>query len=423
MENVKRLILKYGIFLILLIIMIGAAGVATKKKGDTPLKAVREELELPAGDENVTEEVTEDRYKKGYGLPVPKEELKEAGEDSISAMNSIQSIYRSGEKEIASNGGISNETAKRMMEVLQKTKHPVLGESFSLDMGNYKEMELFLDSCKAEIKGELVMYEIHTDGSIGRRKFIYDGRDMYELYTGVIWNKEGSPSIAISSLSRIKQWEYTKKGWLCIEYCVPEPPEVSEIVDGSSMLRVKPQKKEYKELEEKWLFPLSYQGNNLFFSSWSAGHMEKIDFNGLFEYLYMVKYQKEMDYGEYINGIPKDEFENMMTEYLPVTVDEIRKYAVFDEKNGTYGWTGLSCGNYTLTYFWTSKPEIIDMKENKDGTITLTIDAVCEPIGEDAVISHELTVELKEDGTLRYLKNQVLGDSLERIPPYWYRLG
>ena len=32
-----------------------------------------------------------------------------------------------------------------------------------------------------------------------------------------------------------KEWKYTDKGWFCYELCVPEPPEVSEIVDGSSV--------------------------------------------------------------------------------------------------------------------------------------------------------------------------------------------
>ncbi len=35
------------------------------------------------------------------------------------------------------------------------------------------------------------------------------------------------------SYTRLKEWKYTDKGWFCYELCVPEPPEVSEIMDGS----------------------------------------------------------------------------------------------------------------------------------------------------------------------------------------------
>ena len=36
-----------------------------------------------------------------------------------------------------------------------------------------------------------------------------------------------------------QEWKYTEKGWFCYELCVPEPPEVSEIVDGSCLIRIK----------------------------------------------------------------------------------------------------------------------------------------------------------------------------------------
>ena len=72
--------------------------------------------------------------------------------------------------------------------------------------------------------------------------------------------------------------------------------------------------------------------------------------------------------------------------------------------------------------FGTSVPEVIDMKENKDGTITLTIDAVCEMLGNGAVISHQLTVRFAQNGNIQFVGNQILGDGLEQIPEYQYRV-
>lgn len=63
------------------------------------------------------------------------------------------------------------------------------------------------------------------------------------------------------------------------------------------------------------------------------------------------------------------------------------------------------------------------MEENEDGIVTLTIDAVCEMLGNDGVMSHKLTVKFLEDDNIRYLSNQVLDDGLDRIPAYYYRLG
>ena len=45
-------------------------------------------------------------------------------------------------------------------------------------------------------------------------------------------------------------------------------------------------------------------------------------------------------------------------------------------------------------------PEVVGIKENDDGTVTLTVEAVCDMvICNDAVITHELTVRFAEDGS------------------------
>ena len=48
----------------------------------------------------------------------------------------------------------------------------------------------------------------------------------------------------------------------------------------------------------------------------------------------------------------------------------------------------LGCGNYTqpLRNF---KPEVEERTDNPDGTVTLTINAVCEEAGNDAAITHK----------------------------------
>ena len=125
-----------------------------------------------------------------------------------------------------------------------------------------------------------------------------------------------------------------------------------------------------------------------------------------------------------------------MMKYLPITAEQLRRYAVYDEERRTYAWVRPGCGNYEPNIFGTSMAETTEMQENGDGTVTLTVDAVCEMMGSDAVITHQLTVELSsneslgkdyssrssETGTIRYLKNHVLGDGKEKIPPYQYRV-
>ena len=66
---------------------------------------------------------------------------------------------------------------------------------------------------------------------------------------------------------------------------------------------------------------------------------------------------------------------------------------------------------------------ILGVKENEDGTVTLTVDAVCDMvICDDAVITHELTVKFADDGSFQYLGNEILNDGIMHIPDYQYRI-
>ncbi len=155
------------------------------------------------------------------------------------------------------------------------------------------------------------------------------------------------------------------------------------------MIRIKPLNPDYRMLASKFLSPIGYQGNNLLCSDWDAEHMEKLDYNGLYEYLYALKNGEKFDGSKFPDGIPSADFEAVMMEYLPVTVEQLRQYAAFNSDHQTYKWQPLGCGNYTPNLFVTSSPEVEERTDNPDGTVTLTINAVCEEAGNDAAITHK----------------------------------
>ena len=171
------------------------------------------------------------------------------------------------------------------------------------------------------------------------------------------------------------------------------------------------------------VLPLGYQGNNLLCSNWDRDNLENLDYNGMYEYLYTMKFGGWLDREKCSSGIPKVEFENTIMEYLPVSSEQIREWAVFDEAYQTYLWEPLGCGNYAPAFFGTSIPEVTRVRKNEDGTVTLTVDAVCQMIlCNDAVITHELTVKFSEDGSFQYLGNRILNHGIENIPEYQYRI-
>ncbi len=374
--------------------------------------------------ESTDEEADTDRQiEKGYDLPIAVRQREEAEEDCKEMMWLISELYKNADKGCASNVVIADKVIEQMVEKLKAIGCPVTIMEIYSNMENHEKLEEFLNASLAGNSGSAIVYKIHSDGGIGRYKYSYDGKDMYVLYAKAAWSDDDKPVITYISYTRIKEWRFTDKGYFCYELCVPEYPEVTEIVDGSCMVRVRPITEENREMSEKCVLGLAYQGNNLLCSDWDADHMENLDYNGMYEYLYAMKYQEQFPSEDYADGIPKDEFERLIMEYLPVTAEEIQNYAAFDKEKQTYAWVRLGCFNYAPTYFGTSFPEVTDIRENKDGTVTFTVDAVCSMIlCDDAVITHELTVRFSEDGGFQYLGNKVLDDGISNIPEYQYRI-
>lgn len=366
---------------------------------------------------------SEKEKERGYDLLIDARQRKEAEDDCKKMMGLISELYKNAEKDCASNVVISDEIMYQMAEKLKSAGRPVMTATIYSNMENYMEMEDFINASTEGRSGSAVVYEIHSDGGIGRYQYSYDGKDMYVLSAKAAWDGDNKPVVTSVLYTRIKEWEFTDKGWFCYKLCVPEYPEVTEIVDGSRMVRVWPITEENRKMSEKCVLGLAYQGNNLLCSDWDADHMEHLDYNGMYEYLYAMKYQEKFPSEEYPDGAPKNEFERLIMEYLPVTAEEIQSYAAFNEEKQTYEWARLGCFNYAPSYFGTSFPEVTNIRENKDGTVTLTVDAVCSMIlCDDAVITHELTVRFAEDGSFQYLGNKILDDGISNIPKYQYRI-
>ena len=397
----------------------------SQKTNDVKKTSSQHEKKLKSVPNNNTKEdvISEEDLEKGYDLPVSAQENEEATRDSMQIMSGLEHIYRNADKGDSLNVVLDNKSICKMIKKIKQQGYSVtVSEDYS-NMENYKRFSSFLAKAQEKQKGSGVIYEVHSEGSIGRKKFIYDGKEMFLLASNASWDDNGKPIITFVSYTRIKKWRYSRKGWFCYELCVPEYPEVTEMVDGSCLIRIKPMSDNKRKLSRKCVRGLAYQGNNILCSNWDQEHMQKIDYNGLYEYLYAMKYKKKFNGKKYPSGIPKDQFEQLIMDYLPVSREEIEKYASYNEKKKTYDWMRLGCFNYAPNFFGTSIPEVTKIKHNSNGTVTLTVDAVCEMVlCNEAVITHELTVKFAKDGSFKYLGNKILNNGIEEIPTYQYRI-
>lgn len=414
MEDLKWLKKKFGIVFLVLILLI-LAGYMKMKNNSHVEETQKREV--------VTEEPNESSvWEKGYNLPVVPKEAAEAKKECAEIAASIEEILQKKGMPDLSVKENDDEVQAAVLELIGKMDYPVLETGIYRRLYNYEKVEEFLKNAENSKVQEVVVFDMHSEAGFAREKFYYDGSDMYLLFTNVSWTDKGKPQIASSTYCRIKEWEYTEKGWFSYELCVPEPPEVTEVIIGNMLMRVRPVDEGYGEIAEKYLLPIGYQGNNLFCSEWDENHMEDIDYNGLFEYFYAMKYGVRLDQEKYGNGISRNEFFELIQDYLNVTSEQLEQYAVYDNEKKIFAWVGLGCGNYEPNAFGTSFPEITDIKANEDGTVTIKVDAVCEMAGTDKIFSHELTIEMMEDGGIRYIRNHILEPGLENVSEYQYRL-
>lgn len=372
--------------------------------------------------EVTTEEADETSvWEKGYDLPVDPKEAAEAEKECTEIAAYVERFLQENGEPDLSIREISNKAEEVIIDAVDEKGYPVRGTGVYREFYNYEKLESFLQNAEISQAQEVIIYELHSEAGFAREKFYYDGFDMYQLFTNVSWSNEGEPQIISSTFCRIKDWSYTEKGWFCYEMCVPEPLDVTEIINGDMMMQVRPEDEKFKEIAEKYLLPIGYQGNNLFCSEWNENHMEDVDYNGLFEYFYAMRYGERIDQNKYAAGISEGEFEEMMQNYLILTSEQLEKYAVYDKEQKVFAWTRLGCGNYAPNAFGTSIPKITDMKTNEDGTVSIVVDAVCEMAGTDKIFSHELTVRFSEDGGILYLRNHILVPGLENVTAYQYR--
>ena len=362
----------------------------------------------------------QDAFAKGYNLPISQSDIDQAKKETEELLDCIESMYR---PYLDDETLIPEDVQEKMADVLANQRYLVRADGIYSNIKNEDLLERFLTDAKNGKQGSVVLYELRTRGAVSRCEYSFDGLDMYVFASGMEITLDGNRCQTYCSYTRIKTWRYTDTGWFCYELCVPEYPEVSEMADGSVLIRVKPISEENKSAGEKYVLDIGYQGNNILCSNWDTDSLDTLDYAGMYEYLYAMDTGERFSLNEDAEGIAAEEFERLITKYIPASREIIRQNTVFNEDKGEYYWAGLGCMNYAPTCFGTSVPEVVEIKENDDGTITLTVNAVCEMIlNDEAIITHELTIKEDTNGSFMYMGNKILDDGINRIPEYQYRI-
>lgn len=205
-------------------------------------------------------------------------------------------------------------------------------------------------------------------------------------------------------------WEYTEKGWLIWEKALSQ----NEEMDMHSFFRILPLEEKCREFGNKYIRPVSYFCNNLFLVNWDVDSMDKIEFNDLYDFLYEMKFGRNLDEEKIQAGIEKGEFESVIQTFFDISQEELESFARYNSQQGIYPWEPIGAWNRVQQF--QPFPEVVKCTENQDGTWTLYVEAIFVEKGSDCYFKHTVTMK-EEDGRWIYTGNRI-EEGAERLPGY-----
>ena len=307
------------------------------------------------------------------------------------------------------------EMTRSIINQFGKNGYPAVDSKNQIDMTEADKVVQFCKMVEAreeshitiievDYLGGLIKYDLQTkDGNVDvtRNYYRYDNGKMRRESTGSY---------------QANRWEYTEEGYLMFSGAwFSEELDVltlGEAVEYTA-LRVQPLDETCRELNRKYLLPISYKRNNMFLVDWSEDDFGELNFYDMYDILYPKVYGKYMSYaagdnmgGSAVNRIPREEFENVIMTYFNIDSETLQSKTIYYSEDATYEYRPR--GLYEVEYPEHPYPEVIGYSKNSDGTITLTVNVVFPYAGDSKVYSHEVVVRPLDNGGVQYVSNRII---------------
>lgn len=244
----------------------------------------------------------------------------------------------------------------------------------------------------------------------------------YFLEAAAEWNEQDDIEITELYKREVLDIAFTDNGHLYYKLYEAHSPAFEDY----TLLRLYAPDKELCDLSARYIEPVGYQGNNLFSSEWNAADYRKLCLNDVLEFLYREQTGAILDplslavhENPFYYRIPASTFESIITAYFDIAPENLRETCCYDTDTDTYPWLDVAYDN--LSYFPLITPDVKACRQNTDGTLTLTVDAMCVGLKTDSLFRHELTVRPDADDGFQYVSNRIIKSS-DQLPEYIPRL-
>lgn len=405
-NNVKKLI----ITTLLLAVALCSCSGGNAGKTDTDPDSV-----YPSGTQDATdEENTYEDYDSVFSEP--KNQLftdREKSRIETDVLESVKSVWRDydsielgGDTDFGS--GITNfSDEQRKNVVMDLGKMGLVVRSDNINTENPGKVKLFYEDYQNGKPAEITVYDIYRDGLVSTLTFLYRDDEIQTYYVGVGPDENMNPVISGRLVQEIDYINLTEKGYFIYAY--------RYIMDHQSLcqyFRVSPLSEECRMLTEKYVKDLNFQKYNLMVTDWDSGSVSKVLMPGLFEDFYYIKYGR--CYETACDIVPGDVFEDILTTYLPVSIDQLRNAYYYDDARKEY--------HQDLAYNRPYPPfgEVVDYRYNGDGTITLFVDGVWPDYKSDYAFTSEILIRPFSGTSFRILSNKVEEKEL-KLPAVAYK--
>lgn len=329
-----------------------------------------------------------------------QEELENA---AMTAAKQAADVYKdielAGESSFGSNiREFTAEQRKEVVALLGSAGYVSVTEDTNME--NYEKVEEFYAAYEEKRDAEMTIFHVSQDGLIRAITFLYRDNALQTCYVGIGWQEGGTPEIKSTIISDVAEMKLTDKGYLIYAYKDSIPHS-----DLCQYWRIKPLSDQCRELTAKYVYGLSYVNYNVLVTNWDGTNVEDILMPCMFEDIYRIYTGENLKAENW--RIPADTYEKIMTTYFPVSVEQLRKTCGYDEDSGSYEYEMISARPYPPF------GEVVDYRQNEDGTITLYVDGVWPDYNSDCAFTNTIVVQPFADGTFRYLSNTIEQKELE----------
>lgn len=281
-------------------------------------------------------------------------------------------------------------------------------------MKNHEQMDTFCKNVQSKSKNnqKVSVYYVQVNGGLLRYDFDYkDGKIIFTASSSEIRNNV--VTVPFTTRYQLYQYSYTDNGWFFFEKYTD-----SDDLNTHTGIKVLTQDKRYIDLCNKYISPIGYDHNNLFIINWDQSTMDQIAFNDLYLFLNHMQNQDDAHSHDIEEKIQAKDFENIVTRYFQINSEKLKEFSSYDFTTDSYQGSTLTCIDCNPDLLGSPFPEVVNVVDHGDGTITLTVNVIWEWYNTDQAFTHDVTIKETEDGSFYYISNTVHPSENNIIPIY-----